>query len=106
MRLVSDLDSWAGRGCTAVRAGRAVKAIAILILSFRQMRTSVPWAALPPVPALSASFIRHPWIRFRIEESGKKIDQHEDQTEKENAALNGRQIALAELYAQSCNPSK
>ncbi len=30
--------------------------------------------------ALSALLIRHPWIRFRIEEIGKKIDQHEQIT--------------------------
>jgi hypothetical protein len=74
--LVSDLDSWPERVGTTDRAIRTDRAVA----------TSNLWIALSAPSALSdlsASFIRHPWIRFSIEEIGKKIDQHENETKKE-----------------------
>ena len=70
------LGQLARKGGTADRAIRTDRAVA----------TSNLWIALSApsaLSALSASFMRHPWTRFSIEEIGKKIDQHENETQEE-----------------------
>ena len=71
MRLVSDLEIWAGRR----EAGKAVnKDNATRTLIAFPCPPEAPTAAPPSRPPV---LLKRPWIRFSIEEIGKKIDQHE-----------------------------
>ena len=77
MRLVSDLEIWAGRR----EAGKAVnKDNATRTLIAFPCPPEAPTAAPPSRPPV---LLKRPWIRFSIEEIGKKIDQHENETKKE-----------------------